>query len=49
MMSERINSREELAAKRVEFAKALNAQKKQILICGGTGCVAGGSLKIYVR
>ena len=49
MMSERINSREELAAKRVEFAKALNAQKKQILICGGTGCVAGGSLKIYDR
>ena len=49
MMSERINSREELAAKREEFAKALNAQKKQILICGGTGCVAGGSLKIYDR
>lgn len=49
MMCERINSREELCAKREEFKKALNAQKKQILICGGTGCVAGGSLKIYER
>ena len=38
-----------MIAKREEFAKALNAQSKQILICGGTGCVAGGSLKIYNR
>lgn len=49
MMSVRINSRSELQVKRDEFQKALNAQKKQILICGGTGCVAGGSLKIYDR
>ena len=48
-MLERINSREEMIAKREEYAKALNAQSKQILICGGTGCVAGGSLKIYDR
>lgn len=48
-MSERINSREELRTRREEFKKALNAQSKQILICGGTGCVAGGSLKIYDR
>ena len=48
-MLERINSREELSVKREEYAKALNAQSKQILICGGTGCVAGGSLKIYDR
>ncbi|MBR5267031.1 MAG: NADH-quinone oxidoreductase subunit NuoF [Lachnospiraceae bacterium] len=48
-MLDRINSREALAVKREEFAKALNAQSKQILICGGTGCVAGGSLKIYDR
>ncbi len=45
----KINSREELTAKREQFTKALNAQSKQILICGGTGCVAGGSLKIYDR
>ena len=48
-MLTRINSRDEMIAKREEFAKALNAQSKQILICGGTGCVAGGSLKIYDR
>ena len=24
-------------------------QKKKVLICGGTGCVAGGSLKIYAE
>ena len=49
MFSYRIESREELALRRTEFKQALNAQKKQILICGGTGCVAGGSLKIYDR
>ena len=48
-MLERINSRDEMIVKREEYAKALNAQSKQILICGGTGCVAGGSLKIYDR
>ena len=45
----RINTREELELRREEYRKALNAQKKQILICGGTGCVAGGSLKIFDR
>ena len=44
-----INSREEMNLAREEFAKALNAQRKQILICAGTGCVAGGSLNIYAR
>ena len=48
-MLTKINSRDEMITKRDEFAKALNAQSKQILICGGTGCVAGGSLKIYDR
>ena len=45
----KIHTREELEQKREEYRKALNAQKKHILICGGTGCVAGGSLKIYDR
>ena len=31
------------------YKKALGIQKKQILICAGTGCVAGGSLVIYDR
>ncbi len=34
---------------RKEYQGALSLQKKQILICAGTGCVAGGSLKIYDR
>lgn len=49
MIVTRINTREDLERKRDDFTKALNAQKKQILICGGTGCVAGGSLNIYAR
>ena len=31
------------------YKKALGVQKKQILICAGTGCVAGGSLVIYEK
>ena len=44
-----IDSREMMKQAREEFALALNAQHKQILICAGTGCVAGGSLDIYAR
>ncbi len=45
----RINTREELEARRKEYAASLKTQKKQVLICAGTGCVAGGSLNIYAR
>ena len=45
----RINSKDDFIKKQREFAASLNSQKKQILICAGTGCVAGGSLKIYKR
>lgn len=45
----RINTREELEARRKEYAASLKTQKKQILICAGTGCVAGGSLNIYAK
>ncbi len=45
----RIDTREALLEKREEFKAALSLQKKQILICAGTGCVAGGSLKVYDR
>ncbi len=48
-MARKINTRKELEALRVEYANSLKSQKKQILICAGTGCVAGGSLKIYER
>ena len=45
----RINTFNELNVLRKEYKKALELQKKQILICAGTGCVAGGSLVIYDR
>ena len=45
----RISSAQELEKCRIEYKKALELQKKQILICAGTGCVAGGSLIIYDR
>ncbi|WP_029502585.1 NADH-ubiquinone oxidoreductase-F iron-sulfur binding region domain-containing protein [Lachnoclostridium phytofermentans] len=44
-----IKNREELDALKVRYQKSLKSQYKQILICGGTGCVAGGSLNIYAR
>lgn len=45
----RINNRSELKNKQAEFKRSLDSQKIQILICAGTGCVAGGSLNIYAR
>ena len=45
----KINSREELRAIRVECKKKLECQTKQILVCGGSGCLAGGSHEIYKK
>ncbi|SFD24243.1 NADH-quinone oxidoreductase subunit NuoF [Clostridium uliginosum] len=45
----RINTREELDSMREKYKASLGKQYKQILICAGTGCVAGGSLDIYKR
>ncbi|HOO79687.1 MAG TPA: NADH-quinone oxidoreductase subunit NuoF [Lachnospiraceae bacterium] len=45
----RINTREELVKARERYLASLNSQRKKILVCAGTGCVAGGSLKIYER
>ena len=45
----RIRTRDELNQKRREYERSMKTQKKQILVCGGTGCVAGGSLKIFAR
>lgn len=44
-----IRTRKELDQKRKEYARALKAQVKQILVCCGTGCMAGGALKIYAK
>ncbi len=45
----RIESRQQLIECRKEYKNALDCQYKQVVICGGSGCVAGGSLKVYDR
>lgn len=45
----RINTREELNSARTQYKASLCRQYKQILVCAGTGCVAGGSLDIYKK
>ena len=48
-MTHKLQSRDELAALRAACKQAFAAEKAKILVCGGTGCVAGGSLDIYAR
>ncbi|WP_206458019.1 NADH-ubiquinone oxidoreductase-F iron-sulfur binding region domain-containing protein [Anaerovorax sp. IOR16] len=43
----RIPSLAAFQKRQMECAKALKLEHKKILVCGGTGCVAGGSLDIY--
>jgi NADH-quinone oxidoreductase subunit F len=40
-------TQDDLKSARAKFKVALDAQKTKILVCAGTGCVAGGSLDIY--
>ena len=47
-MSKLIN-KEQLDAFREKCLFELNAQKKKILVCAGTGCMAGGSMQIYEK
>lgn len=42
-----LKSREDLIALRNECERASEFEKIRIIVCGGTGCVAGGSLEIY--
>ncbi|MEG0291419.1 MAG: NADH-quinone oxidoreductase subunit NuoF [Anaerovoracaceae bacterium] len=44
-----IKNRNELDVARKLFVEQLSRQTKKIYVCGGTGCVAGGSLDIYDR
>ncbi|BDF59092.1 NADH dehydrogenase [Christensenellaceae bacterium] len=37
----------ELNQTKEQYKKSLDAQYKKVLVCAGTGCVAGGSLEIY--
>ncbi len=42
-----ITSRQELQSLREALSNSYKAETNKIIVCGGTGCVAGGSLKIY--
>jgi NADH:ubiquinone oxidoreductase, NADH-binding (51 kD) subunit len=45
----KINNLEEFKAFSDRSSQALDKQKKKVLVCAGTGCVAGGSLDIFNR
>ena len=45
----KLHSLDDLRACRAQCEKALARETKKILVCGGTGCVAGGSLEIFDR
>ena len=45
----KLTSREDLINFRKACANSLKYENTKILVCGGTGCVAGGSLEIYAR
>ena len=45
----RFNDVNDLRVFREACKKELDSQEKKILICAGTGCIAGGSLNIYNR
>ncbi len=47
MIATRIATRKELQDLRKSLKKAYEAETRKIIVCGGTGCVAGGSLRIY--
>lgn len=42
-----IRSVDELNRLKEEYSKALSREKMRILVCAGTGCISGGSLKVY--
>ena len=44
-----LRNRQELIAYRDAAVKAYADQEKKIIVCAGTGCVAGGSLNIYEK
>lgn len=44
-----LKNREDLQRVRATYEKSIKTETKKILVCAGTGCVAGGSLDIYDR
>ena len=45
----KLNSRKELEALRTQAAAKLEAQKHKILVCSGSGCIAGGAMGVYAK
>ena len=45
----KLHSRDDLIKLRNVCKKALSLEKRRVFVCGGTGCVAGGSIGIYNR
>ena len=45
----RLETREDLQASRAQAVELIKTENCRILICAGTGCLAGGSEKIYRR
>jgi len=43
----KLNNRAELRSFRESCARNFAAQKHKILVCGGSGCIASGSLEVY--
>lgn len=43
----KINSIEEFKKYKEKFKSALDKQQKRVIVCGGTGCVAGGAMDVY--
>ena len=46
-MRERLNNLEEFKALQEKCIKARQNEKRKVLVCCGTGCAAGGNLKVY--
>ncbi|MBR5501367.1 MAG: (2Fe-2S) ferredoxin domain-containing protein, partial [Clostridia bacterium] len=44
-----IKNRAELQAFRAKVRATYASQTEKIIVCAGTGCVAGGSLQVYAR
>ncbi len=44
-----MNNTKTLEQRKERFAQSVANQKPRIIICAGTGCIAGGSMKIYER
>ena len=42
-----LKNRQDLINIRQIYANAIAAEKKRILVCGGTGCVSSGSLDVF--